>query len=320
MSLPAALLALLLPALASAAAPVERTIQVGPLTRRYWLALPESDKPGLRPLVLVLHGHGGGARQVIGLRALGRGALSRWVDLAKSENLVVASLDGLRGPDHLQGWNDCRADAPNNPSSDDVAFLDAVVARLIETARADPDRVYVSGMSNGAMMTFRAALEMTPRPAAIAPVSGLMAANSACRAPSAPVSLLLIEGTSDKMVPYAGGEVGYARRWTPEDRGRVLSAARTAAFWLKADGLKGEPRRSDIPHLHADDPTSASREDWGTPKGPQVSVITIKGGGHVEPSSTRSMGLLYNRLLGPQNRDFEAADAAWEFFKTKRRR
>jgi polyhydroxybutyrate depolymerase len=319
-----AALALALPApgaraAAEGPAPVERTIQAGGLTRRYWLVLPEGAPAGRRPLVFVLHGHGGSARQALGRRVMGRGALSRWPDIARREGVIVAAPDGLRGPDHLQGWNDCRADAGNNPASDDVAFLDALAKELIETERADPARVFVMGMSNGAMMAFRAALEMSPAPAAIAAVSGLMARNNGCRPAKAPVSLLLIEGTADAMVPYDGGAVGYARRWTPEDRGQVLSAAQTADFWVKADGLKGEPRRSEIPHVHADDPTTAFREDWGAPEGPQVSVITVRGGGHVEPSPTRSMGYLYNRFLGPQNRDFEAADAAWAFFKDKRR-
>ena len=179
---------------------------------------------------------------------------------------------------------------------------------------ADPRRIYVTGMSNWAMMTLRAALEMNPPPAAVAPICGAMALHSVCPAAKRPVSLLLVAGTEDPLVPYGGGEVGLKRR---QDRGAVIAMDEVAAYWRKADDLVGEPRPEKIAHRDSSDPTTVSRLTWGAPEGPQVAFVTVTGGGHQEPSPTARGGWLYSKLVGAQNRDYESADEAWSFFKTK---
>ncbi len=310
-------LAALLLASSAAAAPLPRVVDVKGLKREYLLVRPAGKAASPLPLVVVLHGHMGSASQALGLKRAGRSALARWVGLAEREGFLVAAPDGERGPDRQQGWNDCRDGSPDRPKSDDVAFLDAIAAELIAKENADPARIYVTGMSNGAMMTFRAAAEMTPRPAAIAPVCGLMAAQSVCRPLSAPVSAMLVLGTEDPLVPYAGGTVGFKRR---KGRGTVLSADETAARLREAAGLKGEPVVEAIPHRDAQDPTRATKSTWGKAEGPQVVLVRVDGGGHVEPSPTLAAGRLYKLLVGKQNRDLETADAVWDFFKTKRAR
>jgi polyhydroxybutyrate depolymerase len=306
----------------AAAAPARAcTIRDGTLnrpegTRRFTAVIPDAPAKGRRPLVLLLHGHVGSARQVLGL---GRGAapLSRWKDLADRDGVLVIAADGERGADHKQGWNDCRADARNNPKTDDVGFLRALLDHAVETLDADPARVYVMGMSNGAMMAYRVAVELGPRVAAFAAVSGSMAVKNACPEAKTPVSALIINGTRDPLVPYAGGEVGFRRR---RDRGLVMPVAEVADFWRELDGLPAKPAASGaLPHLSRRDKTRAVRTVWGKdPKGLQVELVRVEGGGHVEPSPTRRIGRLYGLLVGPQNGDFEAADEAWAFFRDKR--
>jgi polyhydroxybutyrate depolymerase len=58
---------------------------------------------------------------------------------------------------------------------DDVAFLDALLDDLAGAYRVDPRRVFATGMSNGAMMAYRLASELSERIAAVAPVAGTMA-------------------------------------------------------------------------------------------------------------------------------------------------
>ena len=161
--------------------------------------------------------------------------LSAWLDVAERENVLVAALQGLKGSDNRTGWHDCRSDADNNPQTDDVAFASRVAKKLVDDGRADAKRIYVMGMSNGAMMTLRLALEMQPAPAAVAAVAGTMAAKSECAGSPRPVSVLLIHGTQDPLVPYIGGGVGFGER---RDRGSVVSVAATRDFWLRADDLQ----------------------------------------------------------------------------------
>lgn len=266
------------------------------------------------PLVLLLHGHIGTADNALGGGRV-PSPLSAWRAIADREPLLVVALQGRRGSDGLTGWRDCRGDDASLPDVDDVAFANTLVQNLIRAGRVDARRIYVMGMSNGGMMTYRLALQMQPAPAAIAAVSASMAQHNACGPARTPVSVLLINGTADPIVPYDGGRVGVGRRKTSA----VIGAPATRDFWLRADGLSGVPAQTySLSHLDADDPTRVSAQIYGDNGGPQVEMVTIQNGGHVEPSLRYHYGWLYSRLVGRQNRDFESAERAWAFFKPKR--
>jgi len=164
---------------ALAAAPEPQRIEAAGEQREYLLVTPQAKTSARRPLVLVLHGHLGTAANALGA---GRAPspLSAWLDVAERESVLVAALQGLEGSDNRTGWHDCRSDADDNPKVDDVAFASQVAKQLVEDGRADAKRIYVMGMSNGAIMTLRLALEMQPAPAAVAAVAGTMAAKSEC--------------------------------------------------------------------------------------------------------------------------------------------
>jgi polyhydroxybutyrate depolymerase len=300
---------------ASAARLQAQTIAVDGQTREYILASPAASHAEPRPLVIVLHGHLGTASN-----ALGAGArpspLSAWLDIVDRERIRVVALQGLKGPDGHTGWHDCRTDAPGNPRSDDVAFASAVVRELVAAGRADARHLYVMGMSNGAMMSHRLAIEMQPTPAAIAAVAGTIAAKGDCRDPTSPVSVLIIHGTEDPLVPYTGGPVGFGDHG---QRGQVRGAEATRDFWLRVDGLQHVAQVAvAFPHVTADT-TRAHKVTYGPDTGPQVELLTIEHGGHVEPSLRFHYGPLYQRLVGPQNRDLESAEQAWAFFASKQR-
>lgn len=284
--------------------------------RHYLLAQPLHAAAGKHPLVLLLHGHGGSAAQMLG-RQRGAAPLSLWLEIADREGLLLAAPDGLVGPDGLRGWNDCRADNAGNPRSDDVALLSAIVAREVAEHDADPARIYAMGMSNGGMMSFRLAIEWGGRLAAFATVGASMAAQSACPAPTVAVPALIVHGTADPLVPYRGGPVGFAQT-TP--RGTVIGIDDAVAVWRRLARLPDEPTQTEpVPHRDAGDPTHITRFVWGNP-GPrlQVGLLRVDQGGHVEPSARQRFGRAYLSLAGRQNADLETAEEAWRFFGDKR--
>jgi polyhydroxybutyrate depolymerase len=290
-----------------------RTVDVGDQRREYLVASPITTPAGPRPLVILLHGHLGTARNVFGAGSR-PSPLAAWLDIVDREQILAVALQGLSGPDGRTGWHDCRGDAAGNPRVDDVAFAEAVTRDLIASGRVDVHRLYVMGMSNGAMMSQRLAIEMQPAPAAIAAVAGTLAATGDCHDPSGPVSVLIIHGTDDPLVPYAGGAVGFR---DTGGRGTVIGAVGTRDFWLKVDGLQhAMPATVNFPH-HGGDPTLASQVIYGPDAGPQVALVTIEHGGHIEPSLKFHYGPLYERLVGTQSRDFESAELAWRFFAPK---
>jgi polyhydroxybutyrate depolymerase len=291
-------------------------IDIDGQTREYLLVTPDDMPAGPRALVLVLHGHTGTAANALG-SGRSPSPLSVWLDVAAREKILVAALQGVKGPDDRTGWNDCRADADNNPDTDDVAFAQSVVKRLVDAGRVDAHRIYVMGMSNGAFMSLRLALQMQPAPAAIAAAAGTMAEVSECQDTPRAVSVLLIHGTGDPLVPYGGGQVGLGNR---ADRGGAQSVAATRDYWLRANGLqKAKPVAFRFPHQgRLLDKTSASKQTWGQDSGPQVEVVTIDKGGHIEPSKKYDYPVLYRLIVGAQNHDLEAVEEAWAFFHNKR--
>lgn len=290
-------------------------IQVGDMTRSYILETPDGPVMGPMPLVLLLHGHLGTAAGTLGLAGLPL-PLSAWVPIVDREHVLVVALQGVKGRDRHTGWHDCRQDTTVTPLTDDVAFADAVVKQLVDKGLADAHRVYVMGMSNGGMMSYRLALEMQPSPAAIAAVSASMAAHSDCHGTPHPVSVMIINGTGDPILPYGGGEVNAKQG---HHSGEVLGMEAVRDFWLHRDGLDGVQEVTETyPHQEASGKTEAVRTIYGPDTGPQVVLVTVRNGGHAEPSLKFPYGALYVERAGVQNRDFESAEEAWKFFRDKR--
>jgi polyhydroxybutyrate depolymerase len=284
---------------------------------RHYIAVEAEGQPKTkRPVLILLHGHGTSAAMMVGLASLGGYKTQAWSRLAARENILLLAPDGVKGSDGKNSWNDCRSDAPTNTTTDDVGLIAALIDTAISRFDADPERIYVFGVSHGGTMTYRVGIELAPRLAAIGVQSGLMAAQNACPAPSRPLSVFIEHGTADEIVPYAGGKAG---SWFLHGRGTTIGAEQSAAVWRKLAGLPDTAAMYRFPHLRADDPTSATRHVWGTdPAGVQVELLQIDGGGHVEASKDGELPWILRKLVGNMNHDVDTAEEAWSFFKTRR--
>ena len=109
----------------------QERITIQGVERQYLLQLPSKASSEPRSLLILLHGHGGSAGQLVGLNDR-TAPFKPWLQIAQQDNAVLMSADGVVGPDGKQGWNDLRGVA-GNPSIDDLAFVRA----LIELARAE---------------------------------------------------------------------------------------------------------------------------------------------------------------------------------------
>ncbi|MGA3294411.1 MAG: PHB depolymerase family esterase [Candidatus Acidiferrales bacterium] len=251
-------------------------------TGTYLLHVPATyDATRKIPLVLVLHG----AMQ----SPEGAERMSGMSELADKENFLVAYPSGTGRLSRVPTWNsgNCCGYALKN-QVDDVAFIRALIDTLGRDYSVDPRRVYVTGISNGAMMSYRLACELADKIAAIAPVEG--AQNLECR-PSNPVSVIIFHGTADRLVPFNGGSTPYQlaghRNDTP-----VMDAV---AFWVKADGCTSAPQRAETPEVHT---TIYS----GCANGTGVALYAIQGGRHMWPGHPLS------------GNNVRATDLMWSFF------
>ncbi|HZP61564.1 MAG TPA: PHB depolymerase family esterase, partial [Opitutaceae bacterium] len=227
----AALLLFIFSALAARASE-PLTLKVGGLERTCLLHVPAGLDPRQpAPLVLALHGHGGRGAQMENF--------TRFSALADREGFLVAYPDGIG-----RSWNDGRDNAQAEAALkhvDDLAFFDAFVAAIGKRHPLDPRRIYVTGMSNGGFMSFTLAARRAQVFAAAAPVcGGIGTALAADFSPAAPVSVLVIQGTADPIVPYGGGEVR-------QGRGHFIGTDDAINLWLKADACPAQSARAELP-------------------------------------------------------------------------
>jgi len=265
-------------------------LTVGGRVRSFSIRLPP-DADGEVPLVLVLHGNHPEAR----------GSLMReWTAFdrqADARGWAVAYPDG-----HGGCWADGRGvTTADEAGVDDVAFLRAIIGWSAERHGTSGDRAVVAGVSNGAFMAHRMALQSSDQVAVMAAVAGGLPESLHDATPAHAVSAMLIHGTADTISPIAGG---YSRHLGPngELRGRTLSLEETAAFWRTVDRCPpgpGEERTTEFSSR-----VTAAPGAGGT----VVAAWTVFGGGHTWPGSAPVPG--YAELI---TQEFDAAEEICRF-------
>lgn len=267
------------------------TITVDGLERTYEFYAPPSIKSG-QPAALVIVLHGGGGR--------GRGirTMTQFNPLADEKGFYVAYPDGLN-----RQWNDSREFIQGRTQADDVAFIKALITTLKQ--QYPINRVFMTGMSNGGMMTYRLACELSDLITAAAPVAGNLVKDYDCK-PSRPVPLLAINGTADPLVPYNGGVVA-------REHGEVLSTEDTMTFWASNNGCTGTPSEEALPDTDPNDGTRVYKRTYPDCAAPLM-LYRIEKGGHTWPGGRQ---YLPKRLIGPVNRDIDATRLIWDFFDSQ---
>lgn len=277
-----------------------RTLRVGDRTRTYRIYVPERRDPAQPGAVVVaFHGGGGNADSMIRLSGLN----------AKADEagfIVVYPYGSARSGERQLTFNAGLVGGfAKARNIDDVGFTRALLDDLERVVRVDPDRVFATGMSNGAMMAYRVACELSDRIAAIAPVGGPMGTDD-CR-PLRRVPVMHFHGTADELAPFAGG---FGR--LPTGGKGVTdfpSVAESIRWWTKANGCAPEPVVEHLPDT-ASDGTRVIKRTWrGDEKGAEVVLVEIEGGGHTWPGMPPLVD-----FLGPSTRDVSANDLMWEFF------
>ncbi|MCU1557716.1 MAG: hypothetical protein JWN09_1711 [Microbacteriaceae bacterium] len=250
------------------------------------------------PLVIAFHGSGQTAAR---FRAFSGYTFDA---LAAREGVRVVYPDGYR-----MHWNDVRASshvAAGQKNYDDVAFTRALIQRFSGQDRFP--RVFVVGYSNGGQLVMRLIHELPALLAGAAIISATELARENLMADDqeTPLPVLLVHGTRDRVVPYAGGT-----RSVPgfRPRARELSHAETARYYARRNGITDAPRRSE-PSTQPGARTSVETLDFSQSGKPGVRSVTIVGGGHVVPNPW----VAAPRVIGRTHRELDTGAAMWEFF------
>jgi polyhydroxybutyrate depolymerase len=259
--------------------------------RRYRVHVPPVVPIGAS-LVIQLHGGGGNGP--------GIDRVTRFHHLADSERFVVVSPSGLE-----QRWNDGRHGVhPRGDAVDDVGFLAAVIDCVAGWLPIDRRRVYVAGISNGAMMAARLAAEIPDRIAAVGQVAGTIAEDGPTWwHPDRPVPIIQFHGTADPILPYAGGAVRMTRR-DRVDRGRVLGVDEWAELLTAHNHAIG-------PLVATLQPDVTIRAWGGATRQNDVEFWCVAGGGHTWPGGPQ---YLPPAIIGSTTTTFDATAQLWRFF------
>lgn len=246
--------------------PVRHTLRVENEQRVYYLHVPASVTGAKSvPLVVMLHGRGSD----------GRAAASPyygWVALADQQGFIVAFPDAVGRP---RSWRP----AWGGRKSPDSAFLCALLDELQKRCRVDPARVFLTGHSSGGIMSLSFAATHGERVAAIGPVAGTIGAGLLrIPRPRTPVSVILVHGMADRIVPYD------AERGKRAAYPMLTGAPDSAAFWALHNGCGKQPVRTELAdgRVHLD--------VWsGGKAGTRVELYSIERGQHGWPAARSAL-------------------------------
>lgn len=281
----AVLVAVLLFGLPAAA----ETVHLG--DRQYDIVLPA--KPQGAPLILALHGGGGDPGQFARASGFARAATRAGYAVA------FPAGSGRRG-DRLLTWNGgyCCGHAAR-AGVDDMGFLRQVIADAASRFGVDGSGIYITGMSNGAILSETFAARNPGLVRAVAGVSGTM--DTIRTRVQGRVPALIIHGTADPMVPYDGGQGDSSL--TRTDFSSVASVVK-AFLGPWGGGLARTSRSID----RKDDGTSVTVTEYQKNGRVILRLMTIEGGAHHWPGGRKA------RLQDGKTQEIEANDEILRFF------
>ena len=276
----------------------EYTLTVDGRERIFITQVPKNPN-GRLPVVFFFHGGGGRAQS----------AAIAFQHMVASENLLAVYPQGWKN-----NWNDGRAAqsiASHVENVDDVKFVRAIVEELAKRHEIDRSRIFATGVSNGGIFSHCLAAKAADLFAGVAPVIGGLAEPLADGfKPSHPISLLVIQGDADPMVPIGGGPISGSDR-----RGRVIATDLMLKKYLAHNGISAAPEITQLPDKDPGDGTTTEMRRYprGT-DGVRVEYYLVKGGGHTMPAIGR--GGQREAIVGKTSRDFNGLKTIWEFFRS----
>ncbi len=273
----------------------EFTIHHDGLERQYRVHVPATYRPAT-PVLLLVALHGGGGNMDFQADDERYGLITK----SESAGFIAVFPNGYskRNGGRLATWNAGACCGPaRDENVDDVGFIRRIVANLSRQMNIDRKRIYAAGKSNGCMMSYQLACEMSDVFRAIAPVAGTD--NTIGCQPKHPVAVLHIHARDDSHVLFdSGGGPGIPRKSAVTE---FVSVPATAARWASLNGCAAPPKRIvEVPGAYCDlyAPCKAETE---------VQLCVTETGGHLWPGAGKSRGDTPSQAIN-------ANDVMWEFF------
>lgn len=295
----------------------ELQIEHGGRTRTALVHVPVQAAAG-KPVPVVLNFHGGGGN------ARAHRDYVQMDGLADREGFIVVYPNGSgRFGDRLLTWNAglCCGYAVSE-KVDDVGFVRVLLDALAARSPVDTTRVYATGHSNGAMMSYRLAAQLSDRIAAIAPVGGSMVlpmprAGDPKPALAVPgkraVPIMHIHSVDDNRALYYGG-LGEPFPFT-DIRTQHPNAEEVLYRWVMFEDCQAKPvvreQRRGPADTKSASHTATEYVFSGCRDGAEIVLWKLSGAGHVWPGAREYLP----GILGPGTDVIDANEEMWKFFK-----
>lgn len=263
-----------------------RSLVYAGIERKYVLHIPSGyDATRPTPLVLAFHGIGLNAEEMIRISGLSK--------QADTSGFIVVYPNGTGESKSWNGGHCCGEAAKNNV--DDVGFVRALIDQLAVSVKLDTGRIYATGFSNGAIMVYRLACELSDRIAAIGPVAAtqIMDDQKACH-PARSVPIIHFHGTADRLNPYDGGSTSAGFKYVP--------VKDVVGFWAEKNACPVPVQRKESETIQHDVYTPCASKS-------AIELYSILGGEHAWPG-----GEAVELRIGKPTMEISATSLMWEFF------
>jgi len=270
--------------------------------RAFIVQAPSAPK-GKLPVLFVFHGGGGRGENML--------VKANFGPILAHGNFLAVYPSAWKNH-----WNDGRnvpRIASQQEGVDDVKFVRAIVDELARQYPIDCSQIFATGGSNGGIFCHYLAAKAADLFAGIAPVIGGLAEPVAADfKPSRPISLLVIQGDADPLVPINGGPIAGSDRG-----GRIIPTEQMLRLYLGHNGISGLPTEELLPDVDPNDGCRTLVRRWPPGQGGvKVEYWVIQGGGHTLPGKDTPRFILAEGLVGKTCRDFDFREAVWNFFKS----
>jgi len=248
--------------------------------RIYYLHIPE-DLPYDAPLVFVLHGYGGNAKDMI--------PFTKMNSIAEKNGFAVCYPEAVLGADDAKSWNV----GYSNYDIDDLKYLSTLAQNLQKEYKLSPKNTFSTGMSNGGDMSIQLAIKRPDIFSAVASVVGcLMNWLYEESSNSPPISVFMTNGTKDG-ITFWNGEVDYPAK----PINGYLSTPQMLKYWLDKNQCS-TPSESKSVDINKSDGSHVKVEKWkNCDSKKQVWMYSVINGAHDWPGSSGNMDLMISEEI-----------------------
>ena len=209
-------------------------LMVNGVRRQYRLSVPQADAGVALPVLMAFHGGSG--------RDYPFPQQREFEELVETEGVIAVYPLAELVPPNEGEWQLNTSES----STQDIAFVEALIDDLSARYCVDSNRIYATGYSLGSMFTYELACHLNARFAAIASLAGTMPVTPNSCTLVENVSIMHIHGQDDSIISY-----GSEWEWKAWDSvGTMRDIPSLVRFWSEQYGCQNESETQADSVLH----------------------------------------------------------------------